>query len=161
MGITPGLARDLAAGDANYLSLLDAADAYAAREGLDLPEEPAAEGLRLDLRVPGSPRSSGRPGLRSISAGCRSVRWTRVGRRCIGAASPKYLGYMSWGCLSVPPGVELHLWGGTAGGASGKAYHRAGVGTRPICAVQMPQRNWPGSTCLLSGATTWRSGRRR
>ena len=42
MRFAPGLARDLAAGDANYLSLLDAADAYAAREGLDLPEEPAA-----------------------------------------------------------------------------------------------------------------------
>ncbi len=40
--IAPDLARDLAAGDANYLELLDAADAYAAREGLDLPEEPAA-----------------------------------------------------------------------------------------------------------------------
>ena len=42
MRFAPGLAGDLAAGDANYLSLLDAADAYAAREGLDLPEEPAA-----------------------------------------------------------------------------------------------------------------------
>ena len=42
MRFAPGLARDLAAGDANYLSLLDAADAYAAREGLDVPEEPAA-----------------------------------------------------------------------------------------------------------------------
>ncbi len=40
--LAAGLARDLAAGDADYLSLLDAADAYAAREGLDLPEEPAA-----------------------------------------------------------------------------------------------------------------------
>jgi putative flavoprotein involved in K+ transport len=42
MRFAPNLARDLVAGDANYLSLLDAADAYAAREGLDLPEEPAA-----------------------------------------------------------------------------------------------------------------------
>ena len=33
------LARNIAAGDANYLSLLDAADAYIARNGLDLPEE--------------------------------------------------------------------------------------------------------------------------
>jgi putative flavoprotein involved in K+ transport len=56
------LERDLAAGDANYLALLDAADGYVAREGLDLPEEPAARVmepepacvsdpiLRLDLR---------------------------------------------------------------------------------------------------------------
>ena len=65
MSIAPCLARDLAAGDANYLSLLDAADAYAAREGLHLPEEPAARVaepepscvatpiLRLDLREAG------------------------------------------------------------------------------------------------------------
>jgi putative flavoprotein involved in K+ transport len=42
MRFAPGLARDLAGGDANYLSLLDAADAYAVREGLNLPEEPSA-----------------------------------------------------------------------------------------------------------------------
>ncbi len=42
MRFAPGLARDLAAGDANYFSLLDAADAYAARAALDLPEEPTA-----------------------------------------------------------------------------------------------------------------------
>jgi len=42
MDFSPDLARDLARGDASYLSLLDAADAYAVREGLDLPEEPAA-----------------------------------------------------------------------------------------------------------------------
>ncbi len=36
------LAQNLANGDQNYLSLLDAADAYIARNGLDLPEEPEA-----------------------------------------------------------------------------------------------------------------------
>jgi putative flavoprotein involved in K+ transport len=36
------LADNLARGDENYLSMLDAADAYIARNGLDLPEEPAA-----------------------------------------------------------------------------------------------------------------------
>jgi len=63
--LAPGLARDLAAGDANYLGLLDAADAYVARTGLDLPEEPSARVmqpepacvtdpiLRLDLREAG------------------------------------------------------------------------------------------------------------
>ena len=117
MRIAPGLARDLAAGDANYLSLLDAADAYAAREGLDLPEEPAARVAEPEpsctspppscgwtCAKPGSPRSSGRPGLRSISAGCRSERWTRVGRRSIGAASPRCPGCMSWGCPFCPAG---------------------------------------------------------
>lgn len=38
----PDLAENIDRGDANYLALLDAADAYAARNGLDLPEEPAA-----------------------------------------------------------------------------------------------------------------------
>lgn len=36
------LAENIARGDENYLSLLDAADAYVARNGLDLPEEPEA-----------------------------------------------------------------------------------------------------------------------
>jgi putative flavoprotein involved in K+ transport len=42
MGIEPGLARNLATGDANYLSVLDEADAWVARNGADLPEEPEA-----------------------------------------------------------------------------------------------------------------------
>lgn len=39
------LARNIAAGDANYLSLLAEADAYVEAVGLDLPEEPAAHDL--------------------------------------------------------------------------------------------------------------------
>jgi putative flavoprotein involved in K+ transport len=42
MHFAPDLAENIALGDRNYLSLLDAADAYVARNGLDLPEEPAA-----------------------------------------------------------------------------------------------------------------------
>ena len=38
----PDLAANIARGDANYLSVLDEADAHVAREGLDLPEEPEA-----------------------------------------------------------------------------------------------------------------------
>lgn len=38
----PDLAQNIANGDANYLSLLDAADAYIERNGLDLPPEPQA-----------------------------------------------------------------------------------------------------------------------
>jgi len=41
----PDLAERIAEGDANYLSMLDAADAYIAREGLDFPEEPEARAL--------------------------------------------------------------------------------------------------------------------
>lgn len=36
------LAKNIAAGDANYLEVLDMADAYIARTGIDLPEEPEA-----------------------------------------------------------------------------------------------------------------------
>ena len=38
----PDLAKNIALGDANLHAMLDAADAYAAREGIDLPEEPEA-----------------------------------------------------------------------------------------------------------------------
>ncbi|WP_170336079.1 flavin-containing monooxygenase [Ruegeria arenilitoris] len=42
------LAENIAAGDANYLDMLDQADAYAERMGLDLPQEPEARTLPPD-----------------------------------------------------------------------------------------------------------------
>ncbi|NNM71780.1 flavin-containing monooxygenase [Enterovirga aerilata] len=42
------LAANIARGDANYLSVLDEADAYVARYGLDLPEEPEAREIGPD-----------------------------------------------------------------------------------------------------------------
>ena len=48
MHFAPDLASNIARGDADYLSVLDAADAYAAREGLDLPEEPEARKVEPD-----------------------------------------------------------------------------------------------------------------
>ncbi len=42
------LADNIRRGDENYLSLLDAADAYAERNGLDLPEEPEARIIPAD-----------------------------------------------------------------------------------------------------------------
>jgi putative flavoprotein involved in K+ transport len=42
------LGDNIAGGDANYLALLDAADAYVERNGLDLPEEPEARILGPD-----------------------------------------------------------------------------------------------------------------
>lgn len=42
MAFAPDLAQNIERGDANYLSLLDEADAYIARNGLDLPREPEA-----------------------------------------------------------------------------------------------------------------------
>ena len=48
MRFAPDLASNIARGDADYLSVLDRADAYAAREGLDLPEEPDARKVEPD-----------------------------------------------------------------------------------------------------------------
>jgi putative flavoprotein involved in K+ transport len=44
----PDLAKNIARGDANLMSLLDEADAYVARNGLDLPEEPTARRIDPD-----------------------------------------------------------------------------------------------------------------
>lgn len=46
--IADDLRRNVAAGDRNYLELLDAADAYIERMGLDLPEEPEARDMWSD-----------------------------------------------------------------------------------------------------------------
>jgi putative flavoprotein involved in K+ transport len=48
MHFAPDLASNIARGDADYRSILDEADAYAARNGLDLPEEPDARKLEPD-----------------------------------------------------------------------------------------------------------------
>jgi putative flavoprotein involved in K+ transport len=48
MRFAPGLADNIAAGDANYLAVLDEADAYVARNGLALPEEPSARAFLPD-----------------------------------------------------------------------------------------------------------------
>ena len=48
MRFAPDLAKNLALGDANYLSMLDEADAYVARNGLDLPAEPEARRIGPD-----------------------------------------------------------------------------------------------------------------
>lgn len=67
----PDLRDNIARGDANYLSLLDEADAYVERNGLDLPEEPGA-------RVLGAyPESVTDPVLELdlAAAGVRTVLW--------------------------------------------------------------------------------------
>ncbi|MCR9113512.1 MAG: FAD-dependent oxidoreductase, partial [Rhodobacteraceae bacterium] len=48
LSFAPGLADNIAAGDANYLNMLKEADAYVSRNGLDLPEEPQAHALLPD-----------------------------------------------------------------------------------------------------------------
>ena len=48
MRFAPDLKANIHRGDADYLLVLDAADAYAAKEGLDLPEEPEARRIAPD-----------------------------------------------------------------------------------------------------------------
>jgi putative flavoprotein involved in K+ transport len=67
----PGLADTIAAGDANYLGLLDQADGYAARAGLDLPEEPAARELGPTPSCVSDPLSE----LDLAGAGISTILW--------------------------------------------------------------------------------------
>jgi putative flavoprotein involved in K+ transport len=65
----PDLAANIAGGDADYLSVLDEADAYAARQGLDLPEDPAARQIGPDpdcLRDPILSLDLARAGITTI-----------------------------------------------------------------------------------------------
>jgi len=67
----PDLVKNLAQGDANYLSLLDEADAYVARNGLDLPEEPHARDFAPDSDCVTNPILS----LNLAETGIASVIW--------------------------------------------------------------------------------------
>ena len=55
MHFAPDLKRNIHRGDADYLSVLDAADAYAIKEGLDLPEEPEARRIAPDPQCVADP----------------------------------------------------------------------------------------------------------
>ncbi|MGH7152406.1 MAG: flavin-containing monooxygenase, partial [Acetobacteraceae bacterium] len=48
MRFAPDLARNIARGDADYLSVLDEADAYATKQSLDIPREPEARRIDPD-----------------------------------------------------------------------------------------------------------------
>jgi putative flavoprotein involved in K+ transport len=67
----PDLRDNIAVGDANYLSLLDEADAYIALNGLDLPEEPEARVLGPYPDCVTNPL----PELDLAAAGVTSVIW--------------------------------------------------------------------------------------
>ena len=71
MRFAPDLAKNIANGDANYLSLLDEADAYAARNGLDLPEEPDARVFPPDPQCVSDPILE----LNLRDAGVTSIIW--------------------------------------------------------------------------------------
>ncbi len=65
------LAENIANGDANYLAMLDAADDYIRRNGLDLPEEPEARRRLPDPECMTHPRRE----LDLAAAGITSIIW--------------------------------------------------------------------------------------
>jgi putative flavoprotein involved in K+ transport len=71
MYFAPDLATNLAKGDASCLEFLDEADAFAARQGLHLPEEPEARLLLPDPRCVVDPVRQ----LHLRDAGIRSIVW--------------------------------------------------------------------------------------
>lgn len=71
MTFEPGLAENLATGDRNYLSVLEEADAWVARNGLDLPEEPEARRMLPDPDCVTHPILS----LDLAEAGITSIVW--------------------------------------------------------------------------------------
>jgi putative flavoprotein involved in K+ transport len=71
MRFAPDLADNIAHGDANYLSILDEADAYVARNGLDLAEEPEARIIDPDPQCVTDPILE----LNLAEAGITSLIW--------------------------------------------------------------------------------------
>jgi putative flavoprotein involved in K+ transport len=71
MHFAPDLAANIARGDADYLSTLDAADVYAAREGLDLPEERDARKIDPDPPCVSNPTRQ----LNLADVGVTSIVW--------------------------------------------------------------------------------------
>ena len=71
MNFAPDLADNIARGDDNYLSVLDEADAFVARNGLDLPEEPDARNFEPDPRCVTDPILE----LNLAEAGITSIVW--------------------------------------------------------------------------------------
>ncbi|PXH70135.1 FAD-dependent oxidoreductase [Klebsiella pneumoniae] len=67
----PDLAENIRRGDASYLALLDAADAWVARNGMDLPEEPSAREFLPDPACVTDPLLS----LNLAEAGIGTIIW--------------------------------------------------------------------------------------
>lgn len=99
----PDLSYNIHAGDQTLLSLLDAADAYVRRNGLDLPEEPEARAVLAD------PECMTRPLLELdlVKAGIRTIIW-----------ATGYATDFSW--------LEVNAFD-----AQGKPKHQRGVSAEP------------------------------
>ena len=115
------LADNLARGDENYLSLLDAADAYIERNGLDLPSEPQARGRLPDPECVTNPILQ----LDLIKAGIKTIIWAT--------------GYS----------VDFSWLPSSALDANGKPQHQRGVSSEPgIYFVGLPWLSRRGSTFI-------------
>jgi len=71
MHFSPDLAKNIAEGDANYVSVLKAADAYIAQKGLELPEEAEAYKIAPDPQCVTNPLFE----LNLAAAGITSIVW--------------------------------------------------------------------------------------
>jgi putative flavoprotein involved in K+ transport len=115
------LADNVARGDANYLSLLDEADAYVANNGLDLPEEPEAREIGPDPTCLTNPIRE----LNLAKAGVTSIIWAT--------------GYSVDYCW-----LELDIFD-----ASGKPKHKRGVSIEPgVYFLGLPWQTRRGSSFI-------------
>ncbi|MFO0992072.1 MAG: NAD(P)/FAD-dependent oxidoreductase [Hyphomicrobiales bacterium] len=121
MRFAPDLAKNIANGDANYLSVLEEADAFVARHGLDLPEEPEAKIIGPDPECMAHPILD----LNLADAGITSIIWAT--------------GFTSdYGWLRVD-----------AFDPKGKPKHQRGVSTEPgIYFLGLPWQSRRGSTFI-------------
>jgi putative flavoprotein involved in K+ transport len=112
---------NLARGDANYLSLLDEADAYVASNGLDLPEEPVARKIGPDPACMTNPIRE----LNLAKAGVTSIIW-----------ATGYSVVYNW--------LDLDIFD-----ASGKPKHKRGVSIEPgIYFLGLPWQTRRGSSFI-------------
>jgi putative flavoprotein involved in K+ transport len=117
----PDLAENLARGDTNYLSVLDEADAYAARNGIDLPQDPEARRIWPDPQCVTDPILH----LDLAEAGITSIIW-----------ATGYVSDYSW--LKVDAFDER-----------GKPKHQRGVSSEPgIYFLGLPWQSRRGSSFI-------------
>lgn len=121
MRFAPDLKRNVEQGDANYVSVLRAADEFIARHGLDLPEEPEAH------RIGPAPRCMADPILELDlkQAGITTIIW-----------ATGFTTDFSW----LPPGAL---------DSAGKPNHRRGISSEPgVYFLGLPWLSRRGSTFI-------------
>ena len=115
------LAVNIAKGDASYLGLLDEADSYVSRHGLDLPEEPAARRIGPDPDCVAAPIRA----MNIAQAGITAIIW-----------ATGYAVDYSW--------LELDIFDG-----AGKPKHTRGISVEPgIYFLGLPWQTRRGSSFI-------------